>query len=509
METKRLSFALDGDQIDYKSYSQKDFLELSMKAISDANPNRNNSWFTRESIEKAIASGTCKNKPVLGYFENDDFVSHNGAWKKDSETGVSYWDTLGTKGERILGVIREKDEVVMTEDSKGQTWLCFSCALWVQYGFKQVKRLLKDARRAKNNGGSTKNVSDEVAITNYEELPNGVMKINEFNLVGVTILGSRNGTKVEPGIDGADLSVVDFMGKDAYERQMQGLRLAYEKLDGPVDNKEVFGNMEQNELNNTNESFASNENSDLGTTPAQTTETGVDSNSIVNQESTAATFEEDCHANEENTNAAQDGDSNEDLCPVCGKNPCECANHANENANESANEDCHNSDEGAKNEDGTDTPNDDNCGANCQNDCGDAKYEELQAKYDALAQELDEYKSNYEKLTNENVELQTKVAAFEQKEFLNKAANLIASATGLTEDQNKKFYADCESGEIKDLEDLKTKVAVAIFENTKKVVEENTSSFEADVYTPTTTVEDSKTEKLSRWERMKKNVNKE
>lgn len=76
METKKLYFDIDASTIDIKPLLRKDFLELSMKAISSANPNRNNSWFTRESMEKSI--DTFRNKPILGYFENGDFVSHNG-----------------------------------------------------------------------------------------------------------------------------------------------------------------------------------------------------------------------------------------------------------------------------------------------------------------------------------------------------------------------------------------------------------------------------------------------
>ena len=99
--------------------------------------------------------------------------------------------------------------------------------------------MIKDAKRAQKRGGAAKNISVEVDITDYEMLPNGVMKINAFNLVGVTILGSRNGQPVEPGIENAALSVVDIMGRDLYERQAQSVRLAYEKLDGPKENKEV------------------------------------------------------------------------------------------------------------------------------------------------------------------------------------------------------------------------------------------------------------------------------
>lgn len=88
MENTRLSFAVDANQIDIKPLLQKEFLELSMKAISSANPNLNNSWFTKESMEKGIE--TFKNKPILGYFGNNDFESHNGEYKNDPETGLDY-----------------------------------------------------------------------------------------------------------------------------------------------------------------------------------------------------------------------------------------------------------------------------------------------------------------------------------------------------------------------------------------------------------------------------------
>lgn len=233
MESKKLYFDVDGSQIDMtKSILKKEFLELRMRAISTANPNRNNSWFTKESL--LGSKDSFKNKPILGYFENGDFVSHNGEWKEDPETNMDYWDvTEVRRGERPIGLIRDSDEVEVIDDPEtGLSWITLSCALWTQYNYKQVKRLLKDAKKAKQNGGAAKNISVEVDITDYEELPNGVLKINAFNLVGITILGSRNGVKVEPGIEGAELSVVDIMGTAQYEKQMQSLRLAYEKLDG-------------------------------------------------------------------------------------------------------------------------------------------------------------------------------------------------------------------------------------------------------------------------------------
>ena len=230
-----LKFDVDAGSIDIKQLLQKDFLELSMRVISNANPNVNKSWFTTESMEKGIQ--TFANKPILGYFENGDFVSHDGEWGYDEETEMDYWDTLGKKGERILGLIRESDKVEIVQGKDGLDWIQISCCLWTSYSFKQVKRLIKDAKKAQKNGGVAKNVSVEVEITDSELLPNGIRKINDFNLLGVTILGSRNGVKVEPGIENAGLSVVDVMGKDVFAKQEQAIRMAYAKLEDSSVNK--------------------------------------------------------------------------------------------------------------------------------------------------------------------------------------------------------------------------------------------------------------------------------
>lgn len=293
-DVKTMVFDVDSTEIDIKPILKKEFLELRMKAVSSANPNRNNSWFTEEALAKGAA--TFKNKPILGYFEKGDFVSHNGEWNYDPETQMDYWDTLSGKGERILGFIRSEDDVEIVKDENGLSWICLSCALWVQYNFKQVKRLLKDAKKAKEKGGSAKNISVEVNITDYETLPNGVMKIKDFELVGITILGSRNGVKVEPGIEGAELSVVDIMGTQYFEQQQKALRLAYEKLEAPEENniKEENANMS------------------------------------VNNEKVA----EDLTQNTEATYAQ------EEVCPVCNQEPCVCAANEDKPEEKSEKEEC-------------------------------------------------------------------------------------------------------------------------------------------------------------------------
>ena len=135
-----LSFAVDADSVSLRSICKKDFLELQMRAISTANPNLNGSWFTRESLVGAIES--CKNKPILGYFNADgDFESHNGTWRKDVETGLDYWDT--SNGEQMLGLIRESDEAKVVDGDDGLSWLCISCALFLKNRLYFAKSALK------------------------------------------------------------------------------------------------------------------------------------------------------------------------------------------------------------------------------------------------------------------------------------------------------------------------------------------------------------------------------
>lgn len=500
MEKTKLSFEVDASQIDIKPILKKDFLELSMKAISSANPNRNNSWFTEESMERS--KGTFVNKPILGYFENDDFVSHNGDWRHDSETEMDYWDTLGKKGERILGVIRESDEVKIVKDRKGLSWITFTCMLWTQYSFKQVKRLIKDAKRAAKSGEAAKNISVEVDITDYEILPNGVMKINAFNLVGVTILGSRNGVKVEPGIEDAELSVVDVMGRDVYEKQQQALRLAYERLDGAeISKEEPEMELEKEDIEET-----------------------IESSEGQAEEQPAQILED------------REKFEGEGACEICGKNPCECEKAQEEKEpepeHESAGEcgecmeekapeepkeeeqeclekaDCAEEEpsegkaEGMAEEEPKpeEDPKEDEKPAEDEprkeDEClepakteWELRYEEKTEEFEALKAKYSELEGRYAELLAESEkkadyeELKSKVASYEHKEFMDRAGAMLRAATAsgkIEEEAVKGFMEKCEGGEIADLDDLKVKVAVAAFDRTVKVEEADALAMPAD-----------------------------
>lgn len=223
-EIKTMKFELNSKQLKYRDILNKEFLELEVWAISDINPNRNNSHFTKESMENALS--TFKNKPIVGLFQKDDFVDHAGKIDYDNELHKQFWNV--ESGERILGVIRESDPVELVEKD-GLNWIKFRCILWVQYCYKQVRKLLKDR---------TKKVSVEITIKNSEEDEKGVLQINEFVLNGVTILGTKNGRKVIEAIPDAHLLILeDLEENESFNEQKKMLTFAYQQIDTTDDNQ--------------------------------------------------------------------------------------------------------------------------------------------------------------------------------------------------------------------------------------------------------------------------------
>lgn len=532
--TKRLCFGIDASQITVKTLLKKDMLELSMKAISDANPNVNGSWFTPEAMERALP--TFKNKPILGYFGDGDFGSHNGILKKDNETELEFWDTLGSKGERILGVIRSEDSVEIKEID-GLHWITLTCVLWTQYCYRQVKRLLKDAIKAKKNGGPTKNISVEIEVTDSEVLENGVEKINNFNLLGITILGSRNGVPIQPGIEGAELSIVDIMGKDIYEKQSQALRMAYAKFEGKeIPDKEDFG-MEMEEEKKAEESEVKKE--DEAACPSEP----VKENEEAGCDPQPTSMEGNVPAVEKCA---------EEVCPNCGKpmKDCICSKQGepkkeNESVADIENEESENKskpdpvcdlawllidlDDDVKRAKATlkyyeddydgkgkeyllafirrivgnlESLKEDAGEVLAKTMSGDFEPSEEETEFESSMSQECSFSKLYAKYTEEKKSceekdakikemeesmskcadydaLKEKVASFEKKEFLSNAKTLIETA-GLEETVSAGFVKACEDGKYSSVDDLKKDVALAAFENRTQIKE----TFAAPVTTP-------------------------
>lgn len=224
-EKNILKFDLTPKQIKYREILDKEFVELEVYAVSDIDPNRNGSHFTYDSMKKVVENGSFKNKPIVGFFKNNDFTTHEGEAGYDFELEKEYWNT--ERGERILGWIRESDPVELVEKD-GLHWIKFRCILCTTYCYAQVKRLLKDRR---------KKVSVEIAVHDSIKRDDGVVDLLDWTLNGTTILGSKNGKEVLEGIPGAHLSILENLDTDALMAQKTALSFAYEQAFGADEDK--------------------------------------------------------------------------------------------------------------------------------------------------------------------------------------------------------------------------------------------------------------------------------
>lgn len=220
-----LQFDLSSKQIKFKNILNKEFVEMEIWAVSDIDPNRNKSHFTLESMERVVANGSIKNKPIVGFFKENDFTTHEGVADYDIELQNEYWNT--ERGERILGWVRESDPVEIVEKD-GLHWIKFRCILCVKYCYAQVKRLLKDRN---------KKVSVEITVHKSEKRPDGIVDLIDWDLNGTTILGSKNGKEVLEGIPGAHLSILEDLGGEAFAEQKKVLSFAYEQAFGASEDK--------------------------------------------------------------------------------------------------------------------------------------------------------------------------------------------------------------------------------------------------------------------------------
>lgn len=233
-DNKILKFELSPRNLKIKKLLNQDFLEVEMKAISNANPNRNGSYFTKGSMEKAIP--TFYNKPILASFDvkDDDFRGHEGTLKYDPELEQAYYDYTDINSETPLGLIRSEDKVeIIHDDIDNLDWVKFTCVLWVKYGYKQIKRLLKSRT-------GQKKISVEIEVVDGYVDDKGVEVITDFIFDGVTILSD----KLETGIANADLNILDQINDAIFQKKQKCLAYAYNSLnkddDKKEENKEVF-----------------------------------------------------------------------------------------------------------------------------------------------------------------------------------------------------------------------------------------------------------------------------
>lgn len=224
---KILKFELSPRNLKVKKLLNQDFLIVEMKAISSANPNRNGSYFTKESMADAIP--TFYNKPILSSFNvyKDDFRGHEGELDYDAELDQIYYDYTDENSETPLGMIRSNDKVELVfDETDGLYWIKFTCALWVKYGYKQIKRLLKSK-------DGKKKISVEIEVINSYVDENGTEVITKFAFDGCTILSDQ----LETGIENAQLTILDKISDAVFQKKQACLSFAYNNLDSNISNE--------------------------------------------------------------------------------------------------------------------------------------------------------------------------------------------------------------------------------------------------------------------------------
>ena len=358
------TFDLQSDRILLKEIIKKEFLAIEIWAINDDNPNNNYSHFVADDYSKSLPSFI--NKPILGYFAQGDFKAHEGKNAKDEEMDVTYWDNK----EQILGFIRDKDKVEVRE-KEGKKWIVTTAVLWSNYNYHQIKKIIKDRRKKVSveinvedayftdlNGNMLKAIelkNDKTLIVKDEEgkelkykYGTYIEHITQFDLSGITILGSKMGIPIKEGIEGASLSLLNEMGKALFSRQQQALSFAYQKLDGKdegVDaninfSKEDKGEMDNQDLHVDIQNLAAE---NLGKLPEDVEDKGATLDEPGDEIKMKEVKEEQKQENHEQENSEADGHS-EKCAEGCEDGECNCDNNC-KNAEEDPEDDDHEDDD--------------------------------------------------------------------------------------------------------------------------------------------------------------------
>lgn len=219
---------LDVKKFTFTPTDNKQFIACKFYAIAEG-LNRNNSSFTEQSLYDAIP--TTYNKPILAHWDNDDFTEHISDLDFDKTTGELFYNYLN--GERPIGIINESSDV-QVEDYLGNKWLTFTGLIWVEY-HKQAVDLLKKRRSNK--------VSVEISVNKSYIDDNGVEIIEEFELLGVTLLGA----KISEGIKNAHLDLIELNQSEQFLKYRTALSFAYQNKEV---SKRVFHNLSMNQLRN-------------------------------------------------------------------------------------------------------------------------------------------------------------------------------------------------------------------------------------------------------------------
>lgn len=469
MDTKK-SFVLDSKSLKIKEVLNQDFMEIEILAVSEG-LNRNNSYFTLESMKKAIP--TFYNKFIMGYYRVNNFKSgegvfeeHNSDMRYDRELDEFYWSYTATNAEKPLGLIRESDKVEIIEKD-GKHWIALTAVILTKYNREAVKHLLKSKGKRK--------VSVEITVLKSHE-KDGIEIIEEFVLDAITILGNKKNSVVlcEEGIEGASMKIVKF--EEALKKQKEAVCFAYKELDKSLStNEEIEEVKMREEKNNLEEdnSLIKNKKGMEGLTLIKEQENNVleeFSQEECLECETQGTFVENVNVEEAIVNEDTNGDEivkdfSEDENSE-EKKDCKKCSEDLEDDEEKEDSECDEDDDDS--EEHEEVCEDKKCSDDCDNNNEEIECQNYQELYESLLQEYTQLQENYSSLQAEKSELDSKLKEIEfaqaNAEMLTYGYKLISDETSLDENDIEalkiSFTEACEN------EKYTEKIQVETFMNT-------------------------------------------
>lgn len=196
--------AFDNDNDDDTSISDN-LVPVHLQACHTGK-NENSSQISDEVMTNAL--DTFKNKPILGYIYKDD----NGEYEFAGHERHVELNDRGEKeveyDEQIIGIVPESCNAQLVYDKdKGKNYVEVDGYLYNVYSHAV------DILERKANENETVNCSVEMDLRSFSfNAKSHLITIEDFVFNGVTILGYDidTGNKIDPGMDGANITLSDF-----------------------------------------------------------------------------------------------------------------------------------------------------------------------------------------------------------------------------------------------------------------------------------------------------------
>ena len=178
--------------------------------------NRNNSYFTKESVEKSLH--TIYNTPVIGEYlvEKDNFGTHGGKIEIQDDS-VKYVQTTVPYGVVSSDAKIYWEDVTEDDDTVREYLVVDGIYLWTGR-YEELNVILEHGQM--NESMEIEVVNGEFAVIDGQK----TFKIDEFIFTGLCILGSdKNGQApdehVEPAFESANIEIVYELDNDSFKNQ--------------------------------------------------------------------------------------------------------------------------------------------------------------------------------------------------------------------------------------------------------------------------------------------------